>query len=233
MHPYGGGRLGPRRAGQGVPLSNHRWRGGPGGEAPASAGMAGLLFHGVQELAAGLLAANRCRPFGRTKRGKPLLPMLAPYFGVGGYGQVAFGAGGGFLVGPGRQWHRQTRFRVPGRRHAGPGSWPQGPGAGPTLLRGVRCGRGPFAALGGQDVGAAGFGVTRAQVVLELAGQHGVVAMAEQLMTKVRAGAVVTKSCAAVTAVWHLARTASDCQCRYPLGQIRLRLSSASGMGPG
>jgi hypothetical protein len=34
---------------------------------------------------------------------------------------------------------------------------------------------GPFAALGGQDVGVAGVGVAPAQVILELAGQRGVV----------------------------------------------------------
>ena len=36
---------------------------------------------------------------------------------------------------------------------------------------------GPFAALGGQDVGVAGVGVAPAQAGLELAGQHGVAGM--------------------------------------------------------
>jgi hypothetical protein len=35
----------------------------------------------------------------------------------------------------------------------------------------------PFAALSGQDIGVTGVGVAPAQVLLELAGQHGVVAV--------------------------------------------------------
>jgi hypothetical protein len=38
--------------------------------------------------------------FGRTERGEPLFRMPAAQLGVGGYGQLALDAGGGFPVGP-------------------------------------------------------------------------------------------------------------------------------------
>ena len=62
-----------------------------------------------------------------------------------------------------------------------------GLGRAPALLA-FAADAGPFAALSGQDIGVTSVGVAPAQVLLELAGQHRVVAVIRAAQDKVRTG---------------------------------------------
>jgi hypothetical protein len=90
---------------------------------------------------------------------------------------------------------------------------------GPALLA-FAADAGAFAALGGQHAGVAGVGITPAQVVLRLAGQRGVIPVAEPPMTKVRTGpncASIGLAQDAFVGVKH-SSTCPSARCRSELG---------------